>query len=259
MKNNLVKFDPKERYLDLMAKILVNSIYEDTSIHPGPDNCYYAENRAEGRDWPLYAHTMVGAARLKNLRELVKRTLVEKIPGDYIETGVWRGGCCILMKAVISAYSDPIRKVYVADSFEGLPPPKPALFPADTGDNLHQYGELSISLEQVKSNFAKYDLLDSRVIFVKGFFDVTLPLLQADSFALLRLDGDMYESTIVALNNLYPKLSPRGFVIIDDYALEGCRKAVDDYRAQNRIDAKINTVDWTGIWWQKPIKAKKRT
>ncbi len=211
------------------------------------------KNRAIGEDWPRSAHTMVGVARLHNLADLAQEAIKQNIPGDFIETGVWRGGCCILMSGILAAYGDTTRKVFVADSFEGLPTPKPKRYIWDKDDPLHKYSQLAVSMEEVKANFAKYDLLSSNVEFIKGFFDKTLPTLSSNSFSLLRLDGDMYESTIVALENLYPKLSPGGFIIVDDYgAVEGCRKATDDYRRENNIGATLNVVDWTGVWWQKP-------
>jgi predicted O-methyltransferase YrrM len=90
---------------------------------------------------------------------------------------------------------------------------------------------------------------------VEGFFQDTLPNLDAGPFAVIRLDGDMYGSTIVALENLYPKLSPGGFVVVDDYALPACREAVTDYRSAQGIDAKIEEIDWTGVWWRKPVRS----
>jgi O-methyltransferase/8-demethyl-8-(2,3-dimethoxy-alpha-L-rhamnosyl)tetracenomycin-C 4'-O-methyltransferase len=144
------------------------------------------------------------------------------------------------------------RKVYVADSFAGLPPPKPDLFPEDAGDTHHTISELAVSLDQVKENFDLYGLLDEQVVFLKGFFSDSLPSLDAELFSLIRLDGDMYESTYVALENLYPKLSIGGFAIIDDYwAIEQCRKAVTDYRSRFSINDCIQQIDWTGVWWQK--------
>jgi O-methyltransferase len=239
-------------YLDLITRVLVNSIYEDPAMDPWSAKTFDAEKRAAGRDWPRTAHTMVGLSRLNNLRDLVQRTLDEGVAGDYIETGVWRGGCCILMKAVLAANADVERKVFVADSFEGLPPPKPKLFSADRNDQHHTFKELAVSQAAVAQHFEKYGLLDERIVFVKGFFQDTLPKLDAGPFALLRLDGDMYESTIVALENLYPKLSPGGYIIIDDYgAVEGCKKAVDEFRSRNAIAAPVTEVDWTAIWWQK--------
>jgi len=237
----------RAKYIDLMIKILVNSIYEDPGITSSGQMTYSRERRAVGGDWPTTAHTMVGLARLDNLRDLVERTIREQVPGDYMETG-----CCILMRAILSAYDDRQRKVYVADSFEGLPAPKPEIYPADTNARFHTYTVLAVSETQVRENFAKYDLLDDQVVFIKGLFSDTLPNLAAQTFALLRLDGDMYESTIVALESLYPKLSPGGYIIIDDYGnVAECRKAVDDYRARHGIDAPLIVIDWGGVWWRK--------
>ena len=146
------------------------------------------------------------------------------------------------------------RKVYVVDSFEGLPPPKPHRFSHDEGLNLHLRRGLAVSLEQVKDNFSRYGLLDEQVVFVKGLFQDTLPSLEAGPFGLIRLDGDLYESTYVALEALYPKLSPGGFVIIDDYGgVPACQAAVLDYRTRVGIESTIHMIDWTGSWWQKPL------
>src|SRR5260370_42154744 len=113
---------------------------------------------------------MIGVRRLENVRELAQRVIDDRIPGDFIETGVWRGGCCILMRGILAANAIKDRKVYAIDSFEGLPPPKPDLFPQDEDLNLHLHPELAVSLEQVQANFARYGLLDEQVVFVKGLF-----------------------------------------------------------------------------------------
>lgn len=240
-------------YIDLMIRILANTIYEDPSIHPYFPKDYDADKRQTGLDWPQTAHTMVGVARLKNLAELMSKAMDAKIPGDFIETGVWRGGCCILMRSILGLYEDKQRRVFVADSFEGLPPPKSDVYEADKDDPHHTYAELAVSQEQVQSNFDRYGLLDEQVVFLKGFFSDTLPQLTGQTFALLRLDGDMYESTYCALEALYPQLSPGGYIIIDDFgAIEGCRKAVEEYRTVHGITAPMAEVDWTGVWWQKP-------
>jgi O-methyltransferase len=240
-------------YLDLLKRSLANTIYGDTNISPGAATSEYsAELRENGRDWPAMAHTMIGMKRLNNLQDCVERILIENIPGDLIETGVWRGGASILMRGILEAFGDRNRQVWVADSFEGLPEPDPIAYPADTDDGHHDYAELAVSLEQVEDNFRRYGLLDDRVRFVKGWFRDTLPTLPAKTYAVLRLDGDMYESTIVALESLYPKLSSGGFVIIDDYgAIEGCRLAVQDFRDAQCISAPIHEVDWTGVYWMK--------
>jgi O-methyltransferase len=242
----------KDMYIDLLVRVLTNSIYEDKQINPHIPGEYDGERRAVGGDWPEVAHTMVGAARLRNLAELTCAVLDKGIPGDLIETGAWRGGCCILMRALLAVYGDRERRVYVADSFEGLPKPREDVYEADAGDIHYTFNQLAVSLEQVKRNFSRYGLLDEQVVFVKGFFSDTLPKLRGSNFALLRLDGDMYQSTICALNELYPMLSPGGYIIIDDYgAVPGCKAAVTDYRRDHNIDEPLQTVDWTGVWWRK--------
>jgi len=243
-------------YTDLLIRSLSNMIYGDPPLPPltaGREQAYSPKVRKIGRDWPSIAHTMVGLARLENLRDLAQAAIDKNIPGDFIETGVWRGGCCILMRGVLAANLITDRKVYVADSFAGLPRPNPAKYPEDEEDKLYTYKELAVSVEQVKANFAAYGLLDDKVVFVQGFFQDTLPKLDAGPLALIRLDGDMYESTIVALDALYPRLSPGGFIIVDDYGnIKACRQAVTDYRNCNMIDTPIQGIDWSGIWWQKP-------
>jgi O-methyltransferase len=240
-------------YLDLLIKCLSNLIYGPPPLDPWNDGLLRRDAR-HGRDRLSPAHTMVGILRLQNVRELAQRALDSGTPGDFIETGVWRGGCCILMRGILAANAINDRRVYVADSFEGLPPPKPELFPQDEGSSLHTARELAVPLADVQANFKRYGLLDEQVVFVKGFFSDTLPRLEAGPFALIRLDGDMYESTYVALEHLYPKLSPGGFAIIDDYgAIAQCRQAVIDYRSKFNIRAPLHQIDWTAVYWQKPI------
>ena len=241
----------RDLYLDLLVKTLSNLIHGPLPVDPWNDGLFKRDAKP-GRDRRSPVHTMVGILRLENVRELAQRAIDLGVPGDFIETGVWRGGCCILMRSVLAANSVHDRKVLVADSFEGLPPPNTGLFPQDAEMTLHTVPELAVSLDEVRANFSRYGLLDAQVVFVKGFFSDTLPALDAGPFALIRLDGDMYESTYVALESLYPKLSVGGFAIIDDYgAIEQCRKAVTDYRAKIGVEDPIHQVDSTGVWWQK--------
>lgn len=245
-------------YLDLLMRTLTNTIYQDASVKPGPDGVespFDAERRAMGADWPKVAHTMVGLKRLENVRALAQSAIDEAIPGDFIETGVWRGGTCILMRGIIAANGVTDRKVYVADSFEGFPAPSPEIHPKDKefGFLLHGCSQLVIPLEEVKENFRRYGLLDDRVVFVKGLFKDTLPALDAGSFAVMRLDGDLYGSTMDALSALYPRLSSGGYVIVDDYNwIAACRDAVTDYRSSMAISAPIQEIDESGVWWRKP-------
>jgi hypothetical protein len=208
--------------------------------------------RFEGKDWPSAAHTMIGLKRLDNLQFCVEDALTQGVPGDLIETGVWRGGATIFMRAILKAFNVTDRCVWVADSFEGLPLPNADKYPQDAGDAHHKFKELAISLEQVQSNFERYGLLDNQVRFLKGWFRDTLPNLPAQPLAVVRLDGDMYESTMDALVSLYPKLSKGGYLIVDDYgAVPGCRQAVHDYRQRNKITEEILPIDWTGVYWRR--------
>lgn len=215
---------------------------------------YTKKEIEEGRIWPLQAHSMIGLKRMGNLAFCAQTMLEEGIPGDLIETGVWRGGASILMRGILAAYGVSDRRVYVADSFQGLPKPNEADYPADAGDTNHQYSFLAVSRQQVEENFRKYGLLDSQVVFLEGWFKDTLPKVPAQQFGLIRLDGDMYESTMDALGPLYPRLAPGGFCIIDDYYLSGCRQAVTDYREKHRIVEAIQEIDGVGVFWRKGVR-----
>ena len=209
-----------------------------------------AAEREEGTNWPSYADTMIGLRRLDNLQDCIESVLRDQVPGDLIETGVWRGGACIFMRGVLRAHGVDDRRVYVADSFQGLPAPNAEKYPHDVGDLHHLHRFLAVSEEQVRKNFERYGLLDDRVVFLKGWFRDTLPNAAIRALSVLRLDGDMYESTMDALNALYPKLSPGGYCIIDDYVLPNCRKAIDEYRAAHGIVEPIHTIDPISCYWR---------
>jgi O-methyltransferase len=241
-------------YLDLLKRSLTRYGFEDETIVPETRErtSLDLERRLDGRDWPVHAETMVGIVRLDNLQELLETVLADDVPGDVIETGVWRGGASIFMRGVLAAHGDRSRRVWLADSFAGLPEPDAERYPADRGDELHTIDLLAVPLDTVKANFERYGLLDDQVRFLPGWFRDTLPGAPVERLSLIRLDGDMYESTIVALEALYPKLSPGGFVVVDDYgAIPGCRQAVDDFRRAGGIDAPLEPIDWTGVYWRR--------
>ena len=107
-------------------------------------------------------------------------------------------------------------------------------------------------LDTVRELFARYDLLDDQVRFLPGWFRDTLPSAPMARLALLRIDGDLYESARDALAALYRRVSPGGFVIVDDYrCIPACRQAVDEYRQLEGITAPLREIDWTGVFWQK--------
>jgi O-methyltransferase len=245
-----------ELYLDLLKKVLTRSLFVDGDLAIDPRTGVHVATkpsaRAIGRDWPVEAETMVGLRRLENIQACVTDVLRRGVPGDLIETGVWRGGAAIFMKAVLAALGDTERSIWVADSFAGLPRPDPERYPADADSRFYKKKFLAVPVEEVMANFARFGLLDERVRFLIGWFKDTLPAAPIERLAVARLDGDMYESTMDALRNLYPKLSVGGYLIIDDYAgVAACRQAVEDYRAEHGIDEPIEEIDWTGRYWQR--------
>jgi hypothetical protein len=245
----------QQLYLTLLKNILTNVIYQDAGHNWKAEQPRYdPEARQTGMDWPGVAHTMVGLERLHNIHDLLERVHVEEVPGDVIETGVWRGGVCIFMRAFFQAYGVKDRKVWVADSFEGIPVTDGSSHPMDFEMSLHRYNDtLGVSLEEVKRNFEAYDLLDDQVEFLPGWFKDTLPVAPIERLSIMRLDGDLYESTMDSLTNLYPKLSPGGFVIIDDYFINPCRKAVHEYRAEHGLEDDIVRIDATSVYWRRSV------
>ena len=194
---------------------------------------------------------MIGLKRLTQLQEATRDVVARGVPGDLLEAGAWRGGATILMRAALEVYGDRKRSVWVVDSFQGLPRADIAHYPLDAGW-LHQRVELATPLDTVKDNFRMYGWLDERVKFLPGWFKDTLPNAPIERLAILRVDADMYESTTQALQFLYPKVSPGGIVIVDDYALDTCKIAVDDFRREQGITAPLTPIDWTGVFWIKP-------
>jgi O-methyltransferase len=212
------------------------------------------EGRLDLRNVCEFSHTMVGRKRLENIQDCLALIKKDKIPGDVAETGVWRGGASIFMKGCLSAWEMEDRNVWVADSFEGLPVPSRA---EDAGYDFSaaKVPILAISLEDVQENFRRYDLLDDKVKFLKGWFRDTLHVAPISELALLRLDGDLYESTMDGLKALYDKVSPGGFIIMDDYNdFEPCRRAVTEFREQHGIKDPIEPIDWAGAFWRKAGK-----
>jgi hypothetical protein len=220
--------------------------------------------RAAGMDWPLNGLTMIGLTRLDDLQACVESVVADAVEGDLIETGTWRGGASMLMRATLDLLGAEERTVWVADSFQGFPASDevdgrsdehpPALapeLPADLSSDLAAFDFLAVPLEEVQANFARLGL-ERGVRFVPGFFEDTLPHLAGGRWSIIRLDGDTYEATRVALESLYPGLSVGGYVIVDDYlALDQCRQAVDEFRQEHGILEPIEEVDWSSVRWRR--------
>jgi O-methyltransferase len=209
--------------------------------------------RARGADWPYAGLSMIGLERLDDLQACVEAIVADGVAGDVIECGVWRGGASLLARATLDALGDD-RLVWLADSFQGLPPPDLESFPQDRELDLSRFEYLAVSAEEVLGYFKRFGL-DHGVRVIEGLFDETLPSLRGRRWSLLRLDGDTYESTWVALDALYPSLSAGGYVIVDDYRLiRECRAAVDDYRREHGITEPVEKNDWNSARWRRQDK-----
>ncbi len=200
-----------------------------------------------------FSHTMIGLPGLDNLERCAEAVFSENIPGDFMEAGVCQGGAAIFMRALQRAYGEGGRRLWAADSFEGLPPPgsgPDAALGLDLSET--KAPSLAFSLDGVRDNFIRYDLLDSQVVFLQGWFTTTLPTAPIEQLAILRLDADLYSSTKISLECLYSKVVPGGFIIIDDYGFfAGCRQAVDEYRARHGITEPIKPVNQSCVYWRK--------
>ena len=268
---------PAELYLDLMKKVLTRAVtatgMERHTIQPvGPKSwllCHfnrlvrrfgleavrltpsgaedYLESGDQARNRVEDAETMLGTRQLDHMQRCIVDVLNKNVPGDLIEAGVWRGGMTIFMRAVLKGYQIADRKVWVADSFSGLPE-------IDRQRETFEWnrGDMAVSLDTVRNNFARYGLLDDQVVFLKGFFSETLPTAPIRQLSILRIDADLYQSTIDVLRNLYPALSVGGYAIFDDYQnLPDCRRAIDEFRAVSGIKEEICRIDERAVYWQK--------
>lgn len=203
-----------------------------------------ARNRAED------AETMLGIRQLDNMQACICDVISKRIPGDLLEAGVWRGGMTIFMRAVLKAHGDNVRRVWVADSFAGLPTPH-----ATHDFSWWRTGDMAVSLSEVRRNFARYGLLDDQVQFIEGYFRNSLPSVSVSQLAVLRVDADLYESTLDVLQYLYSRLAPGGYAIFDDYNnLPGCRRAIDEFRSTYGVSEPIQPIDSRAVFWQKRLQ-----
>ena len=229
-------------------EFFANGIYPTDSKMEEIVSRQVSDDRLYGRDWPHSAHTMIGLKRMNNLHESLDYVRENNIQGDFIETGVWRGGASIFAKKYFDLYGMN-RKVFVADSFKGLPPPQ---VQEDAGDPHHTIDFLRVSLADVQNNFKLYGALDENVIFLEGWFEDTLPNnTSIGELSVLRMDGDMYKSTMDVFDSCYHKVVKGGRVIIDDYCIPNCKNAVHKFREVNSFTEEITVIDQCGIFWTK--------
>jgi hypothetical protein len=246
----------EDLYIDLLKKVLTNTLFQEEPDLNEEEHRFVAAFLKHYIRSP--AITMLPIARMQNIEDCVTQVVRDKVPGDLIETGVWRGGATIFMRALLKVLDETGRKVWVADSFEGLPEPSAEEFPIEAksygGPVMQAYERFAAPLDLVKRNFDAFGLLDDRVQFLPGWFADTLNNAPIDRLAVMRLDGDYYSSTMDALTALYDRLSVGGFVIIDDYGEDRwtyCRKAVDEFRDSRGIEDPLVQVDLRCSFWRR--------
>jgi hypothetical protein len=237
----------------------------------------------DGSSWPSgsAALSMAGQRRLDHTSALLAFAVADNVAGHFIETGVWRGGMSFLAAKTLELLEESgassgrgMRRVYLCDSFAGIPEQisygsgrrhsRVGSEGAEQDARAHTHSVLNAnSASRVRLDATRLGLRLERLVFVPGFFNASLPRLMRSEpnlqFAVIRLDGDTYWSTYEALEALYPRLAPGGFVVIDDYVdWAGCRAAVDDYRKENAVIAPVTLVPHRateltrGAYWRKP-------
>jgi len=201
------------------------------------------------------AFTMTSTERMYALRKAVEYIVNSKLPGDFVECGVWRGGSAMLIALTLLEMEENTRRIYLYDTFEGMTEPTKNDYRATAGktsaesvmrkDGIKTFKSWCFSpLSEVETNMFSTGYPKDKLIFVKGKVEDTIPRTVPSSIALLRLDTDWYESTKHELVHLYPFLVEKGVLLIDDYGFwAGQRKAVDEYFAANKITMLLNRIE----------------
>lgn len=254
-------------YLELLSQFVLGTAYGSAEKSMKIDGSnefteFNATRRAVGEDMTYLGTSMIGTTRLRAFRDLLLDILKRDVRGDIVETGVWRGGASIYARGVLRAYSTMYptaiaRRVILCDSFAGLPPGNASYHRGDVGWNALTY--LNVAAKQVMQHFHEVNLLDNSIIFAQGFFNHTMrPLAtflndsgHSAGIAILRLDGDLYESTTDVLYHLYPLVTVGGYVIVDDWDGFPAKDALLDFFAVHHVTPKIVPVDRWSVYFQK--------
>jgi hypothetical protein len=201
-------------------------------------------------------YTLTTPERIWAVINAVRHVSNLRVPGEFVECGVWRGGSTMAAALALRQLKDLQRTVYLYDTFEGMPPPSAHDRDFSGRDAAEQLREADrntsnlwclAGLEEVKRNVISTGYPPDRLRFVQGKVEETIPEQAPDRIALLRLDTDWYESTRHELVHLYPKLSPGGILIIDDYGYwQGARRATDEYFAALSNPPFLSRIDSTG-------------
>jgi len=267
----------REQYLSTVRMGILGGLNHAAYTDPnrGATTDYRLRNECLVRDWQSGA-TLDNCImkwdaneRMQRVGDLYKKVQEQGIPGDLMECGVWRGGITVYMKALLRAHGDESRRVWVSDSFNGVP----NAARQDDSDSyevpddvkqmdrnqwggsvaergldgkVHTKNILTVEHELVRDNFVRFNLLDEGVKFLPGYFNESLPEVAKKGLtqlAILRVDGDLYTSTMDVLLNLYKHVSPGGYIIFDDYPLPQSKRAIEDFFKQENLDLSLIKTD----------------
>lgn len=194
-------------------------------------------------------YTMTSNERIHALLSAVRYIVSKNIPGDFVECGVWKGGSIMAMALTLLELQGGDRALYLFDTFSGMT--EPGLQDVDyLGRDAYQMFEAvrcDVSQEEVEAAIFSTGYDRSRIHFVKGPVEETVPARAPESIALLRLDTDWYQSTRHELHHLFPRLASGGVIIVDDYGhWQGARQAVDEYLQAHDVSLLLHRIDYTG-------------
>jgi hypothetical protein len=242
--------DGERRYLDLLKKVANNYVYLGAD---GEERAYCgdASPRYDDFKWQLPTECVPHSVLTRDQFDLLERLILlldaEGVPGALMEAGVWRGGAVAFMAAMNEVLMLR-REIIAADSFQGIP--KSERIEGDPVDLWQD--RWAAGLQDVRGSIARYGIDTAGIRFVEGFFKDSLPQLQVDAIALLRLDADSYESTMHILENLYSKVSAGGVILVDDCHLPGCVAALLEFRKSRAITSPMHEAG-KNVYWVKSV------
>ena len=220
--------------------------------HPKLDGEYLLQGDRESIELGL-RYSMASWERIFANTQAIRHIVSAGLEGDVVECGVWKGGSMMAMLQTLLTLNETQRKVHLYDTFSGMSAPvsKDGDFALSkfkelqTGDDQSDWCQAE--MKEVQANVGQVGYPDTKISYVQGKIEDTVPENLPDKISLLRLDMDWYEPTLHALRHMFPRLQPNGVIIIDDYGhWEGARKAVDEYFSSQKYKPLFNVIDRTG-------------
>ncbi len=243
-------FKTKKKELSSVPDLIKNKEFEEDI--PKDMDIEFKEVYFKCKDY-----TMTSIERMYALYKATKYVIEHGIKGDFVECGVWKGGSSMVIALTLLQMKDTSRRIYLYDTYMGMTKPTEkdryisnqmlAINDWKNNNTLTHNNWACCSLEEVQKNMYSTKYPPEKIIFIKGKVEETIPKNMPENISLLRLDTDWYESTYHEMLHLFPLISSKGIIIIDDYGwFTGAKEAVDTYFKQNNISILFNRIDITG-------------